>query len=223
MSARHTINKHARKLHRLTRNALAGKRIIKHKHAKHITRGFFILVVALCGGSLAVALAATRPSLGLQLGNQLHPGTTIAEPAPAPAPAPVVAPSSSLTGQGSWYALGLPSPDSLTCASRTFGRGSYLEVTNLRNGKKVTCLVNDYGPEVWTGRVIDLSRGSFRVVESLSAGTIPVQIRLVAGPAVGFNIDVTQMLGSVMGYNLCRESHAARFCDNNRQASAPLK
>ena len=85
-------------------------------------------------------------------------------------------------GRGSWYALGLSSPDSLTCASRTFPRGTYLQVTDLRNGHQVVVLVNDYGPTAATGRVIDLSRGSYSQLEGLGSGTMPVEIRVVAHP-----------------------------------------
>lgn len=81
-------------------------------------------------------------------------------------------------GKASWYALGLPAPDALTCASTTFPRGTHLKVKNLRNGREVVCLVNDYGPEAWTGKVIDLSRGSFLQIDSLGAGTAPVEIRV---------------------------------------------
>ncbi len=82
-------------------------------------------------------------------------------------------------GSASWYALGLRSPDALTCASTRFPRGTYLEVTSLRNDAKVVCLVNDYGPQPHTNRIIDLSRGSFRQIESLGAGTVPVEVRVV--------------------------------------------
>lgn len=85
-------------------------------------------------------------------------------------------------GKGSWYALGLRSPDALTCASTTYPRGTYLQVTDLRNGKQVTCLVNDYGPAKSTGRVIDMSRGTYRSLEGLGSGTMPVEIRVVTGP-----------------------------------------
>lgn len=81
-------------------------------------------------------------------------------------------------GKASWYALGLAAPDALTCASTVFPRGTRLKVRNLRNGREVICLVNDYGPQSWTGKVIDLSRGSFVQIESLSAGTAPVEIRV---------------------------------------------
>lgn len=91
---------------------------------------------------------------------------------PAPKPANQI-------GKASWYALGLRAPDAMTCASTTFPRGTTLHVTNLRNGRQVTCLVNDYGPQPWTGKVIDLSRGAFRQIDSLGSGVAPVEIRVV--------------------------------------------
>jgi rare lipoprotein A len=57
-----------------------------------------------------------------------------------------------------------------------------LQVTDLRNGRKVVVLVNDYGPTAATGRVIDLSRGSYSQLEGLGSGTMPVEIRVVAHP-----------------------------------------
>lgn len=86
------------------------------------------------------------------------------------------------TGVASWYALGLRSPDALTCASTKYPRGTYLQVTDLRNGRQVTCLVNDYGPAAGTNRVIDLSRGTYRQLEGLGSGTLPAEIRVVSGP-----------------------------------------
>ena len=84
-------------------------------------------------------------------------------------------------GAASWYALGLHSPDSLTCASRTFPRGTHLRVRDLRNGNEVICLVNDYGPAAGTNRVIDLSRGSYSQLEGLGSGTMPVEIWVADG------------------------------------------
>jgi rare lipoprotein A len=190
---------------------------VKKKHSLKVARGFFVVVVALCTGSLAVALASARPSANIHVQTSLRPGTTVKGAAQ-----PQVNPGYDQAGRGSWYALGLPAPDSLTCASRTFGRGTYLEVKNMRNGKTVICRVNDYGPEVWTGRVIDLSRGSFREVESLGAGTIPVQIRVVPAP-LGINLRLPNVVGEILGYARCSTEHDGHFCELNRQAADLLK
>ena len=197
---------------------ISKKKLIKQKHSLHVARSFFIVIVALCTGSLAVALASARPSANIHVQTSLRPGTTI-QGAP---PVQQLASGVDQVGRGSWYALGLPAPDSLTCASRKFGRGTYLEVKNLRNGKTVVCRVNDYGPEVWTGRVIDLSRGSFREVEDLGAGTIPVQIRVVPAP-LGINLRIPNVVGEILGYARCNTEHDSHFCELNRQAADLLK
>ena len=108
-------------------------------------------------------------------------------------------------------------PDALTCASRTFPRGTYLLVKNLRTNRTVICHVNDYGPEAWTGRIIDLSRGSFRQIDDLGAGTAPVELRVASGPT-GFNLPIeNDVLAAVVGYNLCHNSHTPEFCEQHRQ------
>jgi len=63
-----------------------------------------------------------------------------------------------------------------TCASRDFKRGTMLKVTNLDNGKEVVCRVNDYGPELSTGRVLDLSSYAFSQISSLRLGLANVKI-----------------------------------------------
>lgn len=70
--------------------------------------------------------------------------------------------------EASWYARGLPSPDALTAASRRYPRGSKLLV--IHGNRAVVLKVNDYGPEAWTGRGLDLSRGAARKLGLLSKG-----------------------------------------------------
>jgi len=83
-------------------------------------------------------------------------------------------------GVGSWYDYDLEgiawSKTHATCASRTAKRYSTITVENIENGKKVDCFVNDYGPELWTGREIDLSSYAFEQLAPLSKGLIKVQI-----------------------------------------------
>lgn len=70
--------------------------------------------------------------------------------------------------EASWYARGLPSPDAMTAASRKYPRGSWLLV--IHGARFVVVKVNDYGPEAWTGRGLDLSRGAARQLGLLSKG-----------------------------------------------------
>lgn len=68
---------------------------------------------------------------------------------------------------------------SLTCASNSYRLGTILQVTNLRNGRTVRCRVTDRGGFTRLGRIIDLSRGSFRRLASEGAGVIRVRVRRV--------------------------------------------
>lgn len=188
----------AQKILSLKRSAAAKSRHHRkhlHKHARIHTVVFALLVVIIMAlvaevsAVMADLVPPPSPPINMehyrkqaeiarkaQLANALHASKDGSGLAADPNTAP------NQTGIASWYALGLRAPDALTCASRDFPRGSYLEVTNLRNGKKVTCLVNDYGPQAGTKRVIDLSRGSFRQLEGLGSGTLPAEIRVVSKP-----------------------------------------
>lgn len=175
-----------------------------------------ILATTISTGSLAYAIATAKPEISLGVGTS-QPQQLGAAATPAPTPAPSRAPGSpDQSGRASWYAYGLLEPDALTCASTTFGRGTYLRVKNTSNGRVVTCLVNDYGPEAWTGRVIDLSRGSFVELDSLSRGVLNVEI-FVANGQSGLKVPMQIDLGRAVGYDWCRLSHDSRFCETHRQ------
>jgi rare lipoprotein A len=67
----------------------------------------------------------------------------------------------------------------LTAAHRTLPFGTWVEVTNLDNGRRVVVRINDRGPFV-KGRVIDLSLGAARQLELVGPGTARVELRLLA-------------------------------------------
>jgi rare lipoprotein A len=71
----------------------------------------------------------------------------------------------------------------MTAAHRQLPLPSYVQVTNLNNGKQVIVRVNDRGPFVG-GRVIDLSYAAAHRIGMLEKGVAPVHIRAV-GPADG--------------------------------------
>lgn len=76
----------------------------------------------------------------------------------------------------------------LTAASWKYKIGSYVKVTNLRNGKSVICRINDKGPSkrlFRKGRIIDLTRGAFAKVADLRVGVIPIKTVLLR--RVSFN------------------------------------
>lgn len=63
----------------------------------------------------------------------------------------------------------------MTAAHKTLPLPTFLQVTNLRNGKKVIVKVNDRGPFV-SNRLIDLSYAAAKKLDMTRAGTAPVSI-----------------------------------------------
>jgi rare lipoprotein A len=71
--------------------------------------------------------------------------------------------------------------EKLPAAHRTLPFGSWVEVENLTNGRKVQVRVTDRGPFV-EGRIIDLSRGAARQIEMLGAGIVQVRLVVIEPP-----------------------------------------
>jgi len=82
-------------------------------------------------------------------------------------------------GEASWYSW----KGGLYAASRDFPKGTKLKVTNQsagsNRGKSVIVEVNDYGPELWTGRIIDLDKVAFNAISNLRAGVTSVKIEVI--------------------------------------------
>jgi rare lipoprotein A (peptidoglycan hydrolase) len=91
-----------------------------------------------------------------------------------------ILPKNEVIGIASWYDYKLNgenwSKAHRTCASRTLKRYSMARVTNMANGKSVECFVNDFGPEEWTSRQIDLSSFAFSQIADLKTGLANVKI-----------------------------------------------
>jgi rare lipoprotein A len=68
--------------------------------------------------------------------------------------------------------------DDLTAAHKTLPMPSWVEVTNLDNGRQLTVRINDRGPFV-EGRIIDLSRRSAQLLGVDRAGLAKVRVRRV--------------------------------------------
>jgi rare lipoprotein A (peptidoglycan hydrolase) len=94
-------------------------------------------------------------------------------------------------GTASWYGQnfeGKPTASGepynmydMTAAHLTLPIGSYVQVTNLRNGKAVVVRVNDRGPIV-PGRIIDLSYGAAQALEFRHKGLQRVRLDVVELP-----------------------------------------
>jgi|SRR4029077_5043219 rare lipoprotein A len=96
-------------------------------------------------------------------------------------------------GTASWYGQnfqGKPTASGepyqmydMTAASLTLPMGSYVKVTNLRNGKAVVVRINDRGPVV-PGRIIDLSYGAAQALQMKAHGLQRVRLDLVQQTSV---------------------------------------
>ena len=83
--------------------------------------------------------------------------------------------SPTYTGIATWYRWG----DTPTTASTQFPRGTKLRVVATNSGKKVDVVVNDYGPEAWTGVALDLNSIAFAKLAPLGAGKIPIRYYVI--------------------------------------------
>ena len=99
-------------------------------------------------------------------------------------------------GIASWYSESSPGinyhtanmevfdDSKLTCAIWDVPFNTFVRVTNLDNGKSVIARVNDRGPAkrlVRKGRIIDLSRATFKRVANLGKGLIRVRVEFIPG------------------------------------------
>jgi rare lipoprotein A len=114
--------------------------------------------------------------------------------AKSPAPVPAQTPAkigATETGIASWY--GEPyngrrsasgeifDMEKLTAAHRTLPFQTWVEVTDLDNGNKVSVRIIDRGPFV-KGRVIDLSLAAARKIEMVGPGTARVKLKVIPPP-----------------------------------------
>lgn len=65
-----------------------------------------------------------------------------------------------------------------TAAHKTYPFNSLVEVTNLKNNKKVIVRINDRGPFV-RGRIIDLNKAAAKEIGLMGRGTVPVKITII--------------------------------------------
>lgn len=71
-----------------------------------------------------------------------------------------------------------------TAAHRSLPLGTWLKVTNLRNGKSVVVRVNDRGPYAGPNRVIDLSYSAALILGFRDRGLTKVRLDIVEEPAL---------------------------------------
>ncbi len=79
-----------------------------------------------------------------------------------------------LTANGETYDM-----NALTAAHRTLPLPTWVEVTNLENGRKLNLRINDRGPYA-KGRIIDISRQGAQLLGFQTNGTAKIRVRVLA-------------------------------------------
>lgn len=69
----------------------------------------------------------------------------------------------------------------LTAAHRTLPFGTWVEVTNLVNAKRVEVRITDRGPFI-DGRIIDLSKAAAKQIDLITAGIVRVRLKVIRAP-----------------------------------------
>jgi rare lipoprotein A len=107
--------------------------------------------------------------------------------------APVIQPApDSATGLASWYGEKFQGRTTasgevydmqrLTAAHRELPIGTWVEITNLRNGRFVTARINDRGPSI-ESRMLDVSKATAQALGFVGSGTATVRMRVVPKPS----------------------------------------
>ena len=65
-----------------------------------------------------------------------------------------------------------------TAAHKTLSFGTWVKVTNVKNGKSVVVRINDRGPFI-KGRIIDLSKSAFSAIANPRLGVINVVMEIL--------------------------------------------
>ncbi len=150
--------------------------------------------------SMLVVLLAS--SLGAAPGQQ---SSNTAKQSPAPSKkAPKQSQKPYQVGNASWYGKDFHGRETasgepydmfrFTAAHMTLPLGSWIRVTNVRNGQSVIVRVNDRGPVV-PGRIIDLSYGAAQILDFRARGVARVRLDVVQLPEEARNPTRIAMAG----------------------------
>src|SRR5580692_11202902 len=144
---------------------------------KHLAQG---MALALLFANLGAAQGPNISGAKSAPGSLVQAKSEAAHPATKPKPYQI--------GTASWYGdyfEGKPTASGepydmydMTAAHLTLPLGSYVRVTNLRNGRAIVVRVNDRGPIV-PGRIIDLSYGAAQALQFKARGLQRVRLDLV--------------------------------------------
>ena len=84
-----------------------------------------------------------------------------------------------------WFGIGERTADGkrfhqyeMTCAHKTLRLGTFVRVTNLKNGRHTIAKVTDRGPYI-KGRIVDLSKTGAKEIGILNKGIAPVKLEVL--------------------------------------------
>jgi rare lipoprotein A len=95
----------------------------------------------------------------------------------------------------------------MTAAHKTLPIPTWVEVTNLENGKSVVVKVNDRGPFV-DDRIIDLSYRAAQDLDMIRRGTARVQVRALADPRAAPATTTAAATPERNGFSIISEAQA---------------
>ncbi len=162
-------------------------------------------------GALAIFCIACgrKHHMAAQIPSSPQPQSASAKHKPAPMAVPV---GYTEEGIASWYGIpyhGRAAADgeiydmeTLVAAHRLMPFNTWLQVTNLANGKSVNVRIIDRGPFV-DGRILDLSKAAARQIGLLGPGIGRVRIQVISAPA---DIPANDFYGVQVGAFSVREN-----------------
>jgi rare lipoprotein A len=154
---------------------------------------FYMSARAIHAGANAIAIALAALVFAMCVGCGTHSRAHVPR-----APSPPARIGQTETGIASWYgnpyngrhtASGeIYDMQQLTAAHRTLPFNTWLEVTNLSNGKQVDVRITDRGPFI-KGRIIDLSLRAAQEIDMIREGIVRVRIKIIAAPVLSPPVD----------------------------------
>lgn len=168
-----------------------------------------IAIAALSALAIFGVACGRKHRIAAQTPSSPRPQSAAAKRKPAPMAVPV---GYTEEGVASWYGIpyhGRAAADgeiydmeTLVAAHRLMPFNTWLQVTNLANGKSVNVRVIDRGPFV-DGRILDLSKAAARQIDLLGPGIGRVRIQVISAPA---DIPANDFYGVQVGAFSVREN-----------------
>ena len=145
---------------------------------------------------LVIAVLVSTTILAAAPGNKMTPDSNQGIPGQTQEVIKPIPTRKFQVGRASWYgrafqhhrtASGEPyDMHDFTAAHRTIPMGSWVKVTNLKNGKSVMVRINDRGP-VPSSRILDLSYGAAMILGMGNDGVAKVRLDVIETPTIAAN------------------------------------